>query len=60
VGKTYGGLKANPKFDDSKSYWVAPNPAIGNFGWSSVPVPNTGTTIRVLAQKGVWMTVRVN
>ncbi len=60
VGKTYGGLSANPKFDDSKSYWVAPNPAIGNFGWSSVPVPNTGTTIRVLAQKGVWMTVRVN
>ena len=47
VAQTYGGLAANPVFDDSKSYWVAPNPSIGNFGWSSVPVPNTGTTIRV-------------
>ncbi len=59
VAKTYGGLPANPVFDDSVSYWVAPNAAIGNFGWSSVPVPNTGTTIRVLAQQGNWMTVEV-
>lgn len=43
----YGGLPANPKFDDTKSYWVAPNPSIGHLGWAIVPVPNTGTTIRV-------------
>ena len=60
VASKIGGLKANPLFDDSKSYWVAPNPAIGNFGWASVPVPNTGTKIKVLAQKGEWMTVQVN
>lgn len=60
VGKTYGHLKANPTFNDAKSYWVAPNAANGNKGWSSVPVPHTGTKIRVLAQKGVWMTVKVN
>jgi immune inhibitor A len=60
VGKRYGGLKANPVFNDNKSYWKAPDPAIGNFGWSSVPVPHTGTKIRVLAQKDVWMTVKVN
>jgi len=60
VGRWYGGLRANPSFDDSRSYWVAPDPSIGNFGWSSVPVPNTGTTIRVIAQQGVWMTVLVN
>ena len=62
VSQTYGGLPANPLFDDSKSYWVAPNPTIGNFGWSSVPVPNTGTTIRVVsvsAQDG-FMQVQVN
>jgi len=46
---TYGGLPANPLFDDSKSYWVAPNPAIDNFGWASVPVPNNGVTIRVVS-----------
>jgi immune inhibitor A len=60
VGRWYGGLPANPVFDDSESYWVAPDPSIGNFGWSSVPVPDTGTTIRVAAQQGVWMTVLVN
>jgi immune inhibitor A len=49
TAQEYGGLPANPLFDDTKSYWVAPNPAIGNFGWSSVPVPNTGTSIRVVS-----------
>ena len=44
----YGSLPANPLFDDSESYWVAPNPSIGNLGWSSVQVPKTGTTIRVV------------
>jgi immune inhibitor A len=58
----YGGLPANPKFDDTKSYWVAPNPAIGNNGWFSVPVPNTGTTIRVtsVSAQGNFMQVLVN
>jgi len=51
-----------PTFDDSKSYWVAPNPAIGNFGWSSVQVPHTGTTIRVasVSAQGGFMQVEVN
>jgi len=53
IGAAYAfqqrSLYPNPLFDDSKSYWVAPNPAIGNFGWASVPVPNTGTTIRVVS-----------
>jgi immune inhibitor A len=47
VPTTYGGLPAVPTFNDMTSYWVAPNPAIGNFGWSSVPLPKTGTKLRV-------------
>jgi immune inhibitor A len=43
----YGNLQANPLFDDTQSYWVAPNAAIGNFGWASVPLPGTGMTVRV-------------
>jgi immune inhibitor A len=43
----YGSLKGNPLFDDTKSYWVAPKPSIGNFGWSSVPLPGFGVTIRI-------------
>ena len=45
-----------------KSYWVAPNPAIGNFGWSSVQVPKTGTTIRVVSTSAQdnFMQVHVN
>lgn len=59
---TYGGLPGNPLFDDTKSYWVAPNPAIENFGWSSVPLPATGTTIRVVSTsaQGDFMQVHVN
>lgn len=62
IGACYGGLPANPLFDDTKSYWVAPNPAIGNFGWSSVPLPATGTTIRVVSvsAQGGFMQVQVN
>ncbi len=58
----YGGLPANPLFDDTKSYWVAPNPAIENFGWSSVPLPGTGTTIRVVSTSAQnnFMQVHVN
>jgi immune inhibitor A len=47
VSQCYGNLPANPLFDDTQSYWVAPNPAIGNFGWASVPLPGFGVTIRV-------------
>jgi immune inhibitor A len=60
--KCYPSLPARRLFDDTKSYWVAPNPAIGNFGWSSVPLPATGTRIRVLrvSENGKFMLVRVN
>ena len=62
VQQCYPSLPANPKFDDTQSYWVAPNPAIGNFGWASVPVPHTGTTIRVksVSAQGTFMQVDVN
>jgi immune inhibitor A len=62
ASQCYGNLPANPVFDDSKSYWVAPNPSIGNFGWSSVPVPSTGTKIRVVSTstQGDFMQVTVN
>ncbi|GGM96811.1 protease [Terrabacter tumescens] len=62
TSQCYGNLPANPVFDDSKSYWVAPNPSIGNFGWSSVPVPSTGTKIRVVSTstQGDFMQVTVN
>jgi immune inhibitor A len=58
----YGGLPANPMFDDTQSYWVAPDPTIGHLGWASVPVPNTGTTIRVVSvsAQGNFMQVQVN
>ncbi len=59
----YGGLKANPLFDDTKSYWVAPNPAIGHFGWASVPLPGFGVKIRVANMEdkpGSFMEVKVN
>jgi immune inhibitor A len=62
VGQCYGGLPANPVFDDNQNYWFAPNPAIGNNGWASVPVPHTGTTIRVtsVSAQGNLMQVLVN
>lgn len=59
----YGGLKGNPLFDDTQSYWVAPNPAIGNFGWASTPLPAIGVKIRVTDQSdkvGGTMEVKVN
>jgi immune inhibitor A len=61
IQNCYGGLPANPVFDDTKSYWVAPNPSIGNFGWASVPVPATGTKIRVvsISAQGSFMQVQV-
>ncbi len=62
IEQCYGGLKANPKFDDMQSYWAAPDPSIGNNGWASVPVPHTGTTIRVtsVSAQGNFMQVVVN
>jgi immune inhibitor A len=62
VEACYGSLPANPLFDDTQSYWVAPNPAIGHFGWASVPVPHTGTSIRVtsVSAQGSFMQVLVN
>ncbi|MGE5375325.1 MAG: immune inhibitor A domain-containing protein [Bacteroidota bacterium] len=61
VSQCYGGLKANPLFDDTQSYWVSPNPAIGNFGWSSVPLPGFGVTIRVnsVSAQNTFMQVTV-
>jgi immune inhibitor A len=47
TSQCYGPLAANPLFDDTQSYWVAPNPSINNFGWASVPLPGFGVTIRV-------------
>lgn len=49
IKQCYGGLPGVQTFDDTKSYWVAPNPAIGNNGWASVPLPGFGVKIRILA-----------
>lgn len=58
----HGSLPANPVFDDTQAYWTAPNPAIRHFGWSSVPVPATGTSIRVVSvsAQGSFMQVIVS
>jgi immune inhibitor A len=62
VEACYGGLPANKVFNDMNSYWVAPDASIGNKGWASVPVPHTGTTIRVksISAQGNFMQVDVN
>ncbi len=62
IKQCYGPLPGNPRFDDTKSYWVTPNPALGNFGWSGVQVPKTGTSIRVVSvsAQGDFMQVLVN
>jgi immune inhibitor A len=62
VSQCYGNLPANKVFDDTQSYWVAPNSAIGNFGWSSVPLPAVGVTIRVVSvsAQGNFMQVHLN
>jgi immune inhibitor A len=59
----YGGLKGNPVFDDTKSYWFAPDPSIGHLGWASVPLPGVGVTIRVESMQdkaGDKLEVKVN
>ena len=63
VKQCYGGLKANPLFDDTQSYWVAPDASIGNFGWASVQLPGYGVKIRVVNMEdkaGNFMEVKVN
>ncbi len=62
VASCFGGLPANPLFDDRMDYWMAPNPAINHFGWAGVAVPKTGTTIRVVgtSAQGNFMQVLVN
>ena len=50
VEQCYGGLPGELRCSTiRRGTGCAPNPAIGNFGWSSVPLPNTGTTIRVVS-----------
>ena len=58
----YGGLPANPLFDDTQAYWFPPDASIGHLGWASVPLPATGTTIRVVSvsAQGNFMQVLVN
>jgi immune inhibitor A len=58
----YGGLPANKKFDDTQSYWFPAGAAPGHLGWASVPLPATGTTIRVVSSsaQGNFMQVHVN
>jgi immune inhibitor A len=56
----YPSLPANPLFDDTRSYWVAPDASIGHLGWASVPLPGFGVTIRVVgtsAQGGFMQVV---
>jgi immune inhibitor A len=64
IKQCYGGLPGVQTFDDTKSYWVAPNPAIGHNGWSSVPLPGFGVKIRILAllpgRSAFWYVVKVD
>jgi immune inhibitor A len=65
VESCFGGLRGNPLFDDTQSYWFPPDPDIGHFGWASVPLPGFGVRIRVLdirngSGNSEWMRVRVN
>jgi len=59
VKKCYGGYPGNSRFDDTLGYWEAPNPAIGNNGWSSVPLPGIGVTITVVSEWNGWAYVLV-
>jgi immune inhibitor A len=60
--RCYGGLPANPEFDDTQSYWFPPDASIGHQGWASVPLPATGTTIDVVSvsARGNFMQVLTN
>lgn len=70
VKQCYSRLRGNSVFDDTQSYWVEPNPDIGHFGWSSVPLPGYGVKIQVLGLsgkadyddddlRGKWMRLRI-
>ncbi len=48
------GAKAQPLFDDTRSYWDATQPRIG------VKTPGTGVTLKVTQQKGTSMTVKLD
>jgi immune inhibitor A len=60
--RCYPRADARRVFNDALSYWKAPQPGIGHYGWSSVPTPNTGTRIRILRlEDGGWsMVLRIN
>jgi immune inhibitor A len=62
IESCFGGLPGNPLFDDMQDYWVAPDASIGNFGWASVPVPHTGTRIRVVntSAQDDFMQIHIN
>ena len=62
VSQCYGPLPAVSTFNDNNSYWVAPNASIGHNGWASVPVPHTGTTIRVVSvsSQNNFMQIHIN
>lgn len=62
VEQCYGPLPATPVFDDTKDYWFPPDPSINHRGWAGVPVPKTGTVIRVTGTSAVgsFMQVVVN
>ena len=49
IKQCYGNFPGNRTFDDTVDYWVPPDPSVGNFGWSSVPLPGFGVQIRILA-----------
>jgi immune inhibitor A len=65
---TWPSLPAVPKFDDTKSYWVAGDPGDNPTGgryqseWNSVNVPHTGTSITVVSvgAQGSFMQIHVN
>lgn len=59
IKKCYGGQLGNSYFDDTYSYWNAPNPAIGHYGWSSVPLPGVGVTITIVSEWNGWVYVKV-
>jgi immune inhibitor A len=43
-------LKKVPQFYDVKDYWFPPDPSINHMGWHGVPVPKTGTKVRVVSE----------
>lgn len=64
IKKCYGSQPGVRTFDDTKSYWAAPDPSIGHNGWSSVPLPGFGVKIRILAlvpgRSAFWYVVKVD